>query len=72
VSDFQKVARRREAKVKGITSIKCGHIQKFLVEEIITFTKLESMIPKIEKHVQQFKHEKESLSFPMDQHVFPH
>jgi hypothetical protein len=72
VSNFEKVAKRCEVEVKGITSIECNHIQKFLVKEIITFTKLESMILEIEKHIHIFKHEKESLNFPMDQHVFPH
>jgi len=30
------------------------------------------MIPKIEKYIQHFRHEKENLSLPMHQHVFPH
>jgi hypothetical protein len=66
------MVRKLEDEIIGITLIEHGHVQKFPVHKIKTFSKLGSMIPKIEKYVQRFKHEKESLSIPMDQHVFPH
>jgi hypothetical protein len=72
MSEFQEISQKHEEDIKGIIVVEHDHLQKFLITKVKTTNRLEQLILRIEKYMQHFREMKETLSFLMDQHMFPY